>query len=291
MTKEELQTRIDKTTEKIEKINKRIAKWSTNMKQEAKDIALRYAEVEYGTPAYTETSKQYRAYSSEHSYDNEVYNQEEWNKGPNLGELVSAYCDLHEANKLLAKYQSQLDKLVNFEKADKIEVIWNFIQKWKESAYNFYIDNANQFIKLRENHKQAWEEYKKTQEYEEQLEMFNKWHNWGSNEYRVEKEFDKKYYSDIQSLTMDIVNYKTIDTEKLQKILDKEVIVRYNTLVKQVTDITGEITDASNLRMGAKGEINGIVIGEKGKAKVETFGAGGYNVQIFHYRTRVTEVR
>ena len=291
MTKEELQTRIEKTNEKIEKINKRIKKWSTNMKQEAIDIASPYVDVEYGTPEYKVAGEKYRAYKSTHSYDNEVYNQEEWNKGPNLEELVSAYSDLHEANKLLAKYQSQLDKLVNFEKAEKVEVIWNFIQKWKESAYNFYIDNANLFIKLRENHKQAWEEYKKTQEYEEQLEMFNKWHTWGSNEYRVEKEFDKEYYSDIQGLTMDIVNYKTIDTAKLQKILDREAIIRYNTLVKQVTDITGEITDASNLRMGAKGEINGIVVGVKGKAKVETFGAGGYNIQIFHYRTRVTEVR
>ncbi len=53
MTKEELQTRIDKTTEKIEKINKRIAKWSTNMKQEAKDIALHYAKVEtFGAGGY-----------------------------------------------------------------------------------------------------------------------------------------------------------------------------------------------------------------------------------------------
>lgn len=290
MTKEELQTRIDKTNEKIEKINKRIKKWSTNMKQEAIDIVSPFENTVYGTPEYSSTVAVYRAYVSEHQNDPEVFNKQDWNRGPNLNELSDAYRDLGDAKHLLAKYQSQLDKLVNFEKAEKIEVIWNFIQKWKESAYNFYIDNANQFIKLRENHKQAWEEYKKTQEYAEQLEMFNRWHKWG-NEYRVEKEFDKEYYSDIQSLTMDIVNYKTIDTAKLQKILDKEVIIRYNTLVKQVTDITGEITDASNLRMGAKGEINGIVVGVKGKAKVETFGAGGYNIQIFHYRTRVTEVK
>lgn len=291
MTKEELQTRIDKTTEKIEKINKRIAKWSTNMKQEAKDIALHYADAEYGTPAYTEISKQYRAYSSEHSRDNEVYNQEEWNKGPNLGELVSAYCDLHEANKLLDKYQSQLNKLSEFDNSEKVKIIWDFILDWKDKAYKFYIENANLFIELKNNYKQAWEEYKKTQEYEEAYESYSNYRSKWQIEYAVEQDFSKDYYSDILSITTIIVSRNNIDTIKLQKILDQEAMTKYNTLIKQVTYITGTIMDAKDLRLGGKGDLNCIVIGEKGKAKVETFGAGGYNVQVFHYRTKVTEVK
>ena len=64
--------------------------------------------------------------------------------------------------------------------------------------------------------------------------------------------------------------------------------------------MAGEIQNASELRVGEKGEINGFVQGSKAKVHVETVGAGGYNTgiivnvkhgQIFHYRTLVHEVK
>ena len=42
---------------------------------------------------------------------------------------------------------------------------------------------------------------------------------------------------------------------------------------------------------GKDSSVNGIIIGEKGKAKVQTFSAGGWNIQCFHYRTRVDRVK
>ena len=38
------------------------------------------------------------------------------------------------------------------------------------------------------------------------------------------------------------------------------------------------------------GEINGIAEGEKGRAKVETIGAGGYNIQCYHFRVLVNKI-
>ena len=43
-----------------------------------------------------------------------------------------------------------------------------------------------------------------------------------------------------------------------------------------------ETTDASDLKITA-GDLNGTIIGNRGKAKVQTVGAGGYNIQIFFF--------
>ena len=39
------------------------------------------------------------------------------------------------------------------------------------------------------------------------------------------------------------------------------------------------------------GDINGIIVGTEGKAKIQTIGAGGYNIQCFHFRTLIHEIK
>lgn len=70
---------------------------------------------------------------------------------------------------------------------------------------------------------------------------------------------------------------KAIEEEKKNKLVD---------LMNRVMKITGTITDARGLYL-ENGDINGFIIGERGKAKVQTIGAGGYNVQVFHYRVLI----
>ena len=65
-------------------------------------------------------------------------------------------------------------------------------------------------------------------------------------------------------------------------------------LLKRVTKITGPVTDWSGLRVtqGNMGAVlNGIVIGEEGKARVESILAGGYAIQRLHVRTLVKEIK
>ena len=66
---------------------------------------------------------------------------------------------------------------------------------------------------------------------------------------------------------------------------------RYNELVDKVTKYTGEITDVSDLHIGRDGTLNGIVEGQSGKARIETIGAGGYNIQCYHYRCLVHPIK
>lgn len=94
---------------------------------------------------------------------------------------------------------------------------------------------------------------------------------------------------------------KAFDYDKLDKVLAQEKLNKYYDLCDRISKVVGEITNASDLKIGYKnGELNGIVEGTKGKAKVETVGAGGYNTdiivnvkhgQIFHYRVLVTPIK
>lgn len=72
-----------------------------------------------------------------------------------------------------------------------------------------------------------------------------------------------------------------IEKEKVQKMLD---------LISRISSVVGEIQDASDLTISGHGDLNGVVIGNAGQAKVETISAGGWNIQCFHYRTLVTKL-
>lgn len=79
--------------------------------------------------------------------------------------------------------------------------------------------------------------------------------------------------------------------EEIEKALDREVEAKRKNLIARVEDKVGEIKDAGGLYIGVNGELNGVVIGEKGKARVETIYAGGYNVQVLHYRVLVKVIK
>lgn len=75
--------------------------------------------------------------------------------------------------------------------------------------------------------------------------------------------------------------------EKLKKDLKDEADRKYDFIIERTNSIVGTITDASDLRVGDKGDLNGFIKGENGVAKVQTIGAGGYNIQCFHFRTLI----
>ena len=75
-------------------------------------------------------------------------------------------------------------------------------------------------------------------------------------------------------------DYK-IDLEKLQRDLDHEADCKYDFIIERTNEIVGKITDAGGLSIGRKGDLNGLIIGTNGTAKVQTIGAGGYNIQCY----------
>lgn len=302
MTREEILKRIEKKQSDIKKIEKRIEKWTTGMSEEAKKIASD-CELVYDDPKFKEAYNKYNEYSKEHENDPTCIRQDyKFNLGPNIKEAYSAYRDLAEAKSTLDKYQAQLKKIDDFNSNEKIQIIWDFLQNWKKEAYNFYVENAHLYIKLQKEENEKWEEYKRTnKQYLEFIDDYKK-RNPDSkyiNDIAFERKFEKDYYAPILSLSKDIVtsfSREIIDTDKLNKILDKDVVNKYNDFINRITEKAGKIIDVSRLKIAGNGIINGIVKGEKNNVRVETILAGGTNTnvivnvkhgQILHYRVLV----
>lgn len=303
MDKQELQDRISKVDQKIEKINKRIAKWSKGMCDEAHELCKK-ALLKRDDPNYESNYREYRAFMTSHRDDPTVKNQEDsYSKGPNMMELWTAYSDLRDILVTKQKYEDKLAEVNNFENEDKIQVLVDFLDAWEEQAREFYLNNAKEYFDLSCSYKDAEKEY---------LEKLSSQELNPRLQYRYVSDFSDKYFSDITTLTKDITYIKkkyiypnpndkyyyeyipdsySVDEEKLNKILKDEKTAKYKDLVARISSVVGNIQDVSNLHIAPTGQLNGVVMGDRGNAHVETIGAGGWNVQIFHYRTLVHKIK
>lgn len=171
----------------------------------------------------------------------------------------------------LAEYKGMLEGRVK-----EYPVIREYVKTWKETCIRHITDP-----KTIESCLEARTEMKKEIETVEQeykakglpsYQSYNKRCN-------IEKKFNRDW-----GFVYNYINRNGIDTERLEKDYEYEATRKYNKFIEDCEFYVGEILDASNLSVGNKGDLNGFVIGSKGKAEVETISAWG-EVQRFHYRT------
>lgn len=307
MTKEELQKRIEKKEQDIAKIEKRISKWAKGLRPQDIEAVKPFGDCYYGdkprdihwsnfhgTETFQQAYANYKDYIGSHT---DIPESDDWNKGPNIGELYNAYRDLGESRHTLEKYQTELSKLANYENEEKVPAIWEFLMRWKEASRDWYHRNAERYFNLKKEYNDKRKEW---------LDSIG-----GKPSAYEERRFISDYYENVDSFTKEITNLKgryskadiiwdstwviesyTVDEELLEKQLDKEVRAKYSRLIQDVTHITGEITDATGLWIDGKGQISGIVKGVKGTAYVNTFMAGiNWIVQRPHYRTRIDPIK
>lgn len=80
--------------------------------------------------------------------------------------------------------------------------------------------------------------------------------------------------------------------QKIESELKQEANRKYDFIIERTNAAVGEIKDASGLYIGStRGELNGYIIGERGKVEVETIMAGGYNIQCLHLRVLIKKVK
>ena len=226
--------------------------------------------------------------------------------------IYNANKAIEEAQAILDKYQNQLNTIKQKEKqVDEIpEILKDFM--------NQLIDEWDRFDKnIRDNSREFYDELKAKMDElvpdiyskegaERLLELYPRYQRWWEDKDRrltikfsmrddfkadyLEKPFKQKF-----GVSTDYaMNLWHMSDDKIHEANVKEGKRVILDLVNRVTKVTGPILDWSGLRAttgnGGWTVLNGYVVGEDGKAQVETILAGGWNVQRLHARTLVKAV-
>ena len=194
-------------------------------------------------------------------------------------DLKSTESDLEEAKRKLEILRADLVTAQKKAASRNVKEIIEFLETWKARTREFYKNSIPEFLKARA-------------EYREQEKKLN----WTvlKERQRILKERKqlKEAFIERWGYMMDYIPHGDVfDWEKFEKDIKNDADRKYDNIIERTNKIVGEITDASNLEVGYKGDLDGYVIGDRGIARVYTVGAGGYNVQCFHFRVLVQRLQ
>lgn len=267
---ESLKRRIEAKKVEIDKIQKKIQKLESKKTKEA--YVKEYSWI-YGGAKSFEEAKEYAERNSrlpiENSYEDYIKSLD--------GDIRSANRDLEDAKSTLNKYQSQVEDNISKEGTRNIKVILDFLENWKERVYTIYEKAVNDCFEMKQKIRDVWG----TEEYDSLRKEYNQNLNGSKTESGYNKEGKWQFISHY------ISRYRTASEclDRVKKDINDEANRKYDFIVKRINELVGEIKDASDLKVGAKGDLNGFIEGTNGTVHVQTVEAGGYNKQIFHFRT------
>lgn len=296
---ETLKERIKKAEEKLIKINGTLERHNKSLQKIIDKLVKQNVDI--------------------NNYDYEAYRHTE------IEYILDSYKDkknaIKETEKKLQQEQKRVAELKEQLKEAEAEenkinnnippVIIEFLQNWKSKAYDYYIKLANEYIAERQKEYEVTkenlqslesEQYKggrlgmhrvyTDEKIEELLSNEYFYHNLKSEiRYYKLEEWCRQHSNNEMEVVKNIVNsINELSEEKLNKILDNEMNRKKDVFIKKIIEIVGSITDATELYIADNGEINGIITGEKAKARIQTIYAGGYNIQCLHFRMLINVV-
>jgi DNA repair exonuclease SbcCD ATPase subunit len=179
--------------------------------------------------------------------------------------------EVRKINKEIAKLEKEIAKLEKLDVDFDIDVVGQFLAKWRADVETFIREAVSTKYPEAVAKLEASERYQsaKWNERQDMLSYIN---------------------NQFGSLFMYVWGWRGADMEeKMAQILAQDVEMKKATLLGRIAEITGKVTEAE-LFVADDGNINGFVTGEKGKAKVQTILAGGYNIQCLHYRLLVNKL-
>ena len=200
--------------------------------------------------------------------------------------------DLEAAKKAIEEYRAKLAEEQNKESSRNVPAITEFLDSWKKRMFDYYMKGIEIASAESDRIRALFAvDYDKACK-ESQILRERKY---GKFETVTETDWrGRKYRKEVKVANGDLeqyrpyVEYKKAEAvAKLEKDLNDEYRRKYDFIIERTCAIVGTITDATNLKVGLNGELNGFILGTDGKAKVETIGAGGYNIQCYHFRTLI----
>lgn len=249
-----LQERITKANEKIAKKQNTIAKYYKTIEKKQNMLAKKYNWNPEDREQHIATL-QSRGFTEKEASEISwtLYDIENAEEG-----IENNTKHIEETRKTIAKYEAQL--------AGEIEREATYINEVPESMKNL----QSELVRV-------WDEYDAIRK----EDMLKAYKELGYRDF-----FHEYTYADYQ------IAFKSI--EELHKENERDAKAMIINLVNRVKDITGEVTswDYISCTYGTHGMpvLNGTVIGKEGTAKVESIGAGGYNIQRYHIRVLVHSI-
>ena len=293
MAIDKLQEKLVAAEEKVEKCKKTIERHRAQMNKKAEALrkmgidpesADKHALANNGTAAGRE------AYWLLCDYDGKK------------NDIKSAIIKLEDAERIVAGWKEKIDIEINKEKVINEtvpQVIKDFLEDWKEHAFEWYVQRYDEFLEFRadlrnKEHHARLEAYSTLPEYAETRErhkrifgdkepsnydLINLYPRKPVEDFLKERKLDYKTINERIHNFGDNIIFKMLDYHDenerlafLNEALEKEKKAKLLILINSITAITGPIADAKHLYISA-GELNGVILGEKGVAKIQTFSA------------------
>lgn len=247
MTQEQIKERIAKKEQEIAKMEKNLVKYVVD--EEFTSMCDRFFQSKDRT--------ELKNYCKSHNLM--------W-----LPEYYSKRYALEDAKATLVKYQKQLE--IQIAKDNTLSDIPEVLKQFKEDL----IKRWDKF--------DAWKKEQIVAEYKKICEDAK------ANGYNCD--YTRKAYREMrEKWGINWCDFMYNTTENIHKANVTAADTLVLNLIERTIELAGKITDCQYLRLDQDNQgyciVNGIVIGEKGKAKVESIGAGGYNIQRYHIRVLV----
>lgn len=232
-------------------------------------------------------------------------------------DIESAVDKLEEAKQILANWQAKLDERIaadDYLEANAPEILKDFLENWKQHAIAYYREKRIRFIEYRKELKaqeraarlEALQTLPSLERYREiykgreltDSDLANLWPRKDVDAFLSERgleyhQIQRKLNEFGDQITFRLLEIRD-DQEReawLEKAMEEEKRAKLIDLIGRIMGTVGTITDAAALHIGPEGDINGYIVGTEGKAKIQTIGAGGYNIQCFHFRTLIHEMK
>lgn len=261
------------------------------------------------------------------NYNKEHLSAEEYFTKAYTAKYQEVEAHYNEAKHALESFEDDLKAFEEKSASRNIKPILDFLEEWKNHVRTFYVDNANNAKNLKaminEGVKTLIDEYHpevanlhdfkqknyinmvcslffsngeigRYELYDTEKAAIKEEPMWTSNEAEEIRSLVKDYHRS-DKICKHLASYNCyrneINMNDLNSMLNHEADNKYDFIIERTNSIVGRITDASNLSVGEKGDLNGRIDGTKGSAWVETIGAGGYNIQCFHFRTLIKPMK
>lgn len=211
-------------------------------------------------------------------------------------DIKGANRKLRDAEAILSNWQTKLNVEVEKERflsEQAPAVIIEFLARWKEEAREWFIKSHIRYMELidllKAEEEDARERYLK--ENPNGRAYGDKWDKFMHGEKEVKRIRGVMAMMGAAVSVMATFRKENERLAWLESTLEEDRKHKLFDLITRINDVTGTITDAKGLNVSEKGNLDGIVIGDKGKAKIQTVGAGGEYIQCFHYRTLVHPIK